>query len=302
MSAFIFLFVCLLGGVVVKRFAPVPATLSSSLNWWVMNIALPALVLELIPPIRFDWSIWFLPVSEWAAFAVTVAVFGAVSRAAGWSRPRTGALILAAGLGNTAFMGYPMNEALRGRDGLAYAVVADQLGSFVMLGIGGILIASIYSGKRAVAREIVRRIVFFPPFIALVVAFVIGAVGQMPPLVLDVVHRLGLTLTPLALFSVGLQFHFTLQRDELQALAVGLLWKLVLLPLAFVGVAALFSVHGLVRDVSILQLAMGPMISSVILADAYGLEAKLSNSILATGLTLSLVTVPAWNYVLQQVF
>src|SRR3546814_4214907 len=65
-----------------------------------------------------------------------------------WSRSRIGALTLVAGLGNTSFVGYPLIEALRGQEGLAYAVIADQGGCFIALAVGGVIVASIYSGQK----------------------------------------------------------------------------------------------------------------------------------------------------------
>src|SRR3546814_3232858 len=64
-----------------------------------------------------------------------------------WSRSRIGALTLVAGLGNTSFVGYPLIEALRGQEGLAYAVIADQGGCFIALAVGGVIVASIYRSE-----------------------------------------------------------------------------------------------------------------------------------------------------------
>jgi len=63
MSALLLLVACLVLGVLVARIAHPPATLSQGLNWWVINIALSALVLHLIPTLRFDWQFWFLHAS-----------------------------------------------------------------------------------------------------------------------------------------------------------------------------------------------------------------------------------------------
>ena len=49
MSALLPLFVCLILGVLVARFARPPAEIVQGINWWVLNVALAALVLELIP-------------------------------------------------------------------------------------------------------------------------------------------------------------------------------------------------------------------------------------------------------------
>ena len=49
MGALLLLFTCLVLGALVARLARPPAGMAAGLNWWVINVALPALVLELIP-------------------------------------------------------------------------------------------------------------------------------------------------------------------------------------------------------------------------------------------------------------
>ncbi len=127
MSALLLLVACLVLGVLVARIVHPPATLPQGLNWWVINVALSALVLHLIPTLQFDWQFWFLSASMWLVFLGAWAVFASLGRALHWSRARIGALTLVCGLGNTAFIGFPMIEALRGREGVKLALVADQL-------------------------------------------------------------------------------------------------------------------------------------------------------------------------------
>ncbi len=62
----------------------------------------------------------------WVTFFGAWLLFGLLGPRLGWARQRTGALILVCGLGNTSFMGYPLVEALRGKPGLALAVVANR--------------------------------------------------------------------------------------------------------------------------------------------------------------------------------
>src|SRR3546814_11951237 len=109
-------------------------------------------------------------------------VFAMLGRRLQWSRSRIGALTLVAGLGNTSFVGYPLIEALRGQEGLAYAVIADQGGCFIALAVGGVIVASIYSGQQPHPALIARRVLLFPAFIALVGGLVIGELGGWPPL------------------------------------------------------------------------------------------------------------------------
>ncbi|HEY0913838.1 MAG TPA: AEC family transporter, partial [Solimonas sp.] len=137
MTPILLLVVCLTLGVLVARFARPPMGLAQGLNWWVINIALPALVLELIPRLHFDPQLWFLVVTQWLVFIGAALFFHLLGGRLGWSRARIGCMILMTGLGNTSFVGFPLLEALRGREGLALGVVADQLGCFVALAVGG---------------------------------------------------------------------------------------------------------------------------------------------------------------------
>ncbi len=298
MSALLLLFVCLVLGVLVARFAKPPAGMVHGINWWVLNIALSALVLELIPRLKFDPQLWFPIVAMWLTFGGAWLLFGLLGPRLGWSRQRIGALILVCGLGNTSFMGYPLIQAMHGKVGLAVAVVADQLGCFPVLASAGIVVASIYSGRTPQPRLIVRRMLTFPPFVALLVGILVGSLGGWPVWLDGVFAPIGATLTPLALFSVGLQFKFHLGDRQLAALGLGLGWKLLLAPLLCLLLGTAAGVGGLVLAVGVLQAAMAPMISAAILADEYALEPALANTILGAGIVLSLLTVPLGNLLL----
>ncbi|WP_199535872.1 AEC family transporter [Dyella psychrodurans] len=298
MSALLLLFACLVLGMVVARWAKPPAGAVPGINWWVINVALPALVLDLIPRVKFDAQLWLPVAAMFIVFGGAWLLFGLLGPRLGWSRGRIGALTLVCGLGNTSFMGYPMIQALHGQAGLSLAVVADQLGTFPLLASGGVMVASIYAGRSASAGVIVRRILTFPAFVALIAGIVAGVLGGWPTALHDVFAPLGATLTPLALFSVGMQFRFQLGRGQADALALGLGWKLLLAPLLCWLLARASGVGGLVMTVSVLQAAMAPMISAAILADEYELDPQIANAVLGAGIVLSLLTIPLGNALL----
>ncbi|AXQ31612.1 AEC family transporter [Solimonas sp. K1W22B-7] len=292
------LLVCLTLGALIARFAHPPMGLPQGLNWWVINIALPALVLELIPRLHFDPQLWFLVVTQWLVFIGAALVFQLLGGALGWSRARIGCMILMTGLGNTSFVGFPLLEALRGREGLALGVVADQLGCFVALAVGGVLVSAIYSGKQPKPREIVMRVALFPPFLALVAGVFVGQFVGWPGPAEEVLHRVGQTLVPLALFSVGLRLRLQFGGGQAAPLALALGWKLLIAPLIMLALGLTTGVTGLVLTIGVLQAAMAPMISAAILCDQHHLDPPLANTILGSGILLSLVTVPLWSYLL----
>ena len=295
MSALLLLFVCLVLGGLVARFAKPPAGIVPGINWWVINVALPALVLKLIPRVKFDPQLWFPVAAMWLTFAGAWLLFGLLGPRLGWPRQRIGALILVCGLGNTAFMGYPLMQALHGQPGLALAVVADQLGAFPLLASAGVVVACLYSGRTPNPAMIVRRVLTFPAFVALIIGIVVGVLGGWPDWLDGVFTPIGATLTPLALFSVGLQFKFRPGDQQMGAVGWGLGWKLLLAPLLCWALGVAAGVEGLVLTIGVLQAAMAPMISAAILADEYALEPALANTVLGAGIVLSLLTIPLGN-------
>lgn len=290
------LLICALGlGVLFARQRWMPDHTGPVLNAWVLRIALPALVLVEIPRIDFDPSLAFAAVGPWIVMLGAIALILPLGRALGWSRRRIGCVLLTAGLGNTSFMGLPMILALRGETAMGTAVIADQLGSFLALSTLGILVAATCSGQTIRASQIARRVLLFPPFIALCVAFVVALFSPgWPAAVVTVLDRLADTLTPVALFAVGYALRLRDVPRFRTPIGVALAWKLALAPLVVLLLARVFQPGSEVAAVALLQCAMAPMITAGILASDSGLEPPLSTAIVGSGIALSLLTVPLW--------
>lgn len=290
------LFACLILGVLVARFARPPENMVNGLNWWVLRIALPALVLKLIPQLEFHPDLWFPIVAIWIVFGGAWLLFGTLGPLIGWSRGRTGALILVCGLGNTTFMGYPLVQALRGQNALGVAVVSDQLGTFPLLITLAVVVASLYAGRTPHPGRIAKRVFTFPAFLALLLGILINLAGGWPDIIHAALAPIAATLTPVALFSVGLRFRLSLgNRHMLGAACMGWGWKLLAAPGLAWLLADLAGVGGRIFHVGVLQAAMAPMVSATILASEYDLDPPFANTILGIGIVLSLGTVPLLN-------
>ncbi len=299
MSALLLLGVCMLLGALTVRVRADAAGWVPGLNGWVLNIAFPALVLELIPKLQLESGLWFPVMAMWGVALGSAAVIGLIGRAAGWSRSVIGALVLVAGFGNTSFTGIPLIEALQGKAHLGAAVLADQAGSFLTLSTVGVFVAAWYSGTATSTGAVLLRVARFPPFIAMLAGFGVGLAGGWPPLVDDLLHRIGTTLSPLALFAVGLQFKPSDIRAHLAPMSAGLGWKMLAAPLLVFTTGRVLGVAGIPFEVGVLQAATAPMISAGILAQQSGLAPQLANTVVGVGIVLSLATVPLWNLLLS---
>ncbi len=288
------LFFCLAAGIALRASRRLPEDAHVTINGYIIHIALPALVLAQIHGLRLTGDLAWPVLMPWLVFAASALVFTSLGRVIGLSRQTTGALIMTAGLGNTSFVGLPMIEAFYGPQAMATGILIDQLGTYIVLYTLGILVACYYSSGSAAPREILRRVVTFPPLIALVIALV-SIPFSYAHWLSGILQRLGSTLAPLALVSVGLQLRFNEIRGNALALSLGLGFKLVLAPLLiavlYIGVLAH---RGEVTQVTVLEAAMGPQIGGAIIATEYGLDPPLINLMVSIGIALSLVTLPVW--------
>lgn len=298
MTAFLLLtFAMLLLGAATRHLRA-PAGLADSLNWWSLNVALPSMVLELLPGLRWHAGLWFLVAAQWLGFAIAFAFFRWLGPRLGWTPGRTGAVTLMCGLSNTAFVGFPMIEALRGQPGLTLAVISDQLGCTPMMVMGGALTAAVYTGtSRPTVGDIARRMALFPAFWAVWIGLAMGALQLVwPTSVVMALHRLSQTLVPVVLFAIGIRLRLSLPRSERTAIALSLLWRLLLTPAATWLLARLLGVSGLVLTIAVLEMAMAPMFAAAMICNQRQLDPDLANSVVSIGLLLSFLTVPLWNH------
>ncbi len=294
MNNLLLLILCFALGVLLRRFRRMPDNAPATLNGFIIHVSLPALTLLYIHELQLSGDVLLVAAMAWLVFGLSAGFFWLIGRWLALPRATTGALIVVGGLGNTSFFGLPMVEAYYGEAGLSTAIVADQLGSFLALSVLGITVAGIYSSGRPTAAEIALRILRFPPFIALVAAFALIPV-EYAPWFTALLKRLGDTLAPLALLSVGMQLRLGHVAEHGRNLALGLGFKLLLAPLAvYLLYVQLFGAQGQAIQVTLFEAAMPPMITAAIVASEHDLDPPLANLMVAVGLLLSFVTLYGW--------
>jgi hypothetical protein len=294
MSNLILLSVCFAAGIILRRFGRMPDNAPAALNSFVIHVSLPAMTLLYIHDLKLSGEVLLVAAMAWLVFGLSAGFFWLAGRWLALPRATVGALMLVGGLGNTSFFGLPMVEAYYGEAGLSTAIVADQLGSFLALSVLGITVAGIYSSGRPTAAEIALRILRFPPFIALVIAFALIPF-EYAPWFSALLKRLGDTLAPLALLSVGLQLRLGHVAEHGRNLALGLGFKLILAPLAiYLLYVQLFGAQGQAIQVTLFEAAMPPMITAAIVASEHDLDPDLANLMVAVGLLVSFFTLYGW--------
>ncbi len=295
-SALFLVCALLLAGYAARRLERLPENAAEVLNRFIIDICVPATILRLVPKLTLSPALLVLVVVPWSMAGLAYLMARAAQRVLVLDRQHTTALFLATALGNTSFLGFPLCSALLGENSLPLAAVYDQLGSFLLLSIiAPVTLAKVTAGPRATRSQLLRRVLLFPPFLALLVALL---PLPHPALLEPVLSAAAAPLVPLAMFAVGLKLRFSAPRPA-RVFALGLGLKLLVFPGIVWGLARAFGTHGLLLQVAVLETAMPTMITAGALLMAYDVASELAAAFVSWGLLLSLATVPAWSTVLH---
>ena len=302
LDAFALILTMLALGLVLQHLRALPENAPEVLNKVVLQVCLPAAVLLYAPRLELGAGVLAVAAVPWALLGVTVLAVAGLSRALGLRRDESAVLMLCVALGNTSFLGYPLVSALLGEDALPYAVIYDQFGAFLILSTFGLYVLARYGGDdEPTARDILRRIATFPPFLAMVFGLTLMP-AEPPAWIAGGLQRLADALLPLVVLAIGLGLKLRLPREELKPLAAGLALKLGVMPA--LALAAVFflplPLDAMARDAVVLESAMPPMITAAALAISHQLAPRLASAMVGYGILLSLATLPAWAWLLAR--
>ncbi|MDP2851230.1 MAG: AEC family transporter [Sulfuricurvum sp.] len=293
MEQFAFIIALLLIGMALQR-GSAPVDFAKSLNFFVIYVSLPATVLLQVPKIHLDMSAFGVVLIPWLLLPITVAIVIVMTR----NHPShvRAALLLVLPLGNTSFVGIPITQTLLGSDAIAYVLMYDQFGTFLILSLYGSAVIARYESGKIHKRLIVRKMLLFPPFLILLFAL---AWGELPFVIQPYVQTLSSTLVPLALISVGYSLRFGGDIDyPLFTKALSL--KLIVMPLIAFGILFAMGTDPLALKTAVLESGMPSMITAGALAIASGFAPALSAALVGYGILAALVTLPLLAYLMER--
>jgi len=279
-------------GLLFQRLSVFPADTDRSLNLYVIYIALPALILLQVPTLTLSTQMLATVIMPWTVVLVSSLLVLLIGKLARWSRETTGALLLVVPLGNTSFLGIPMVEQFFGLSSVSYAILYDQLGSFLALATYGTLVLAIYGkGSRAGVLHILLKIITFPPFIALMAALFLP-MNSILAAIKPLLTMASASLVPVVLVAIGFQMQLLLPAHEIGPFIIGLLIRLLIIPILFILACKLLGLSGRAVQVSLFETAMPPMVTAGALASIAGLKPGLTSAMVGFGILFSFLTLP----------
>jgi predicted permease len=216
------------------------------------------------------------------------------SRVLRLSRPQTGAVMVAALVANTAYLGYPLTVALLGHDHLSTGVLYDVLvsGPVLMLGAFGIGAAFGDKAGEGLGKRAKAFLTRNPPLYAAILGFAAPS-ALAPNFLVNASQVLAVAVLPIGFFAVGATLAEGAEHGELPfpppfsrpvALAVGA--RLALAPALLMLLAApVIDLPSAYRLMS----AMPTGLNAMIVSHAYGLD----NRTVAEAITWSTAIVVA---------
>ncbi|HEX7872998.1 MAG TPA: AEC family transporter [Sphingobium sp.] len=297
------IFALILAGWLSGRTGVLGAPAAREINRFVVWLALPALLFDIIAHVR--WSEIWRPgfVAATAAgmaliFALTVLIRGCEPH-----HVADGAVDgLNAAYPNNGFMGFPIGLAVLGRESLPLITVSVLLTICLLFAIAIVIIeASLHRGKggRAILAQVGGALVRNPLLVAPVLGAVTALSGVVIPQPVEAFLKLlGGATSPCALVSIGLFLaHQRGVGGRIDGRAVALLvgLKLVVQP-AVTGVVAgpLLGLPHPVVVAAVLLAALPTGTGPYMVAEYYGREGATTSRVILISTILSIVTIPLW--------
>ncbi|MBF0242763.1 MAG: AEC family transporter [Desulfamplus sp.] len=282
-------------GMVLQHIPDFSVETGRTLNLFVIYISLPALVLLKIPELTFSSNLLVVGLMPWGMLFFSSGLILLLASIFKWEKSVTGSFLLVIPLGNTSFLGVPMVKTFFGDHAISYALLYDQLGSFLALATYGSLVIAFYgtAESRPNLKLICKKVGTFPPFIALITALLLKFIAISYPLpVINILKTLSSTLVPVAMVAVGFQLRLKIDSRLTSLIAIGLFIKLIAAPLVALAASKILGLEDEAALVSIFEAGMPPMVSAGAMAIIANLAPTLTAALVGIGIVLSFVTLP----------
>jgi hypothetical protein len=270
--------------------------ISKELTEFVIYFSLPALALSKIRVLEFNDVIFKVIIVSYIAMFTAFIISLVIGKMLRLSRKDLATFMIVSIFGNTSFVGFSYIESLYSMKEVVYALVYDQLGSFVALLTFGVGIIAWGGGKKeGFGKDVIKQIFLSPPLIAIVVAIYFHG-SHFPPYTEAILDKLQATLIPLVTIIVGMKLELKSLVHYFRENVIALFIKMFLVPFILLGVMHIFfDMSQIWAKVTFLEVAMPPMTMATVYAIKGGLNKTLAINSLALGIIVSFLSIVVWN-------
>ncbi|MCM0593651.1 MAG: AEC family transporter [Gloeotrichia echinulata IR180] len=301
MTSLLELYVKLVGlalvGFILGRWLPttVPTYLGQVLFW----VGGPISIISFLYRADLSGQMWIAPAIAYlaiflGAFLAWIAIKGqAYFRNTIPEQQTQGSFILAAMVGNTGYIGFPIILAMVGKEYFTWALFYDLLGTlFGAYGLG-VALASHFGTTVSNYWQTTKAILINPALWSFGVGLLFRQV-TIPSVVEFCLDKIAWTAVALSLVLIGMRLSKLNSWERLPQTGISLAIKMLIVPLLVGWSLPLFGVTGAPAQVIVLQMAMPPAFATLVLAETFDLDRDLAVTALGLGAMILLLTLPVW--------
>jgi predicted permease len=297
------LFLVLAVGALLRWRAGMGAREADTLNRLIMDVTMPALLVDVLATRDLELKGTALASSTIALF-VSGALGLVVAKLSRANRATQGAALLTGAFCNTGFLGFPLIVAAFKNDATASstAIVVDTFNTTLLLWTIGIALAQNFgeaSNERGLRAHATTT---FRAFARPMTAALLTGIGlrafhvELPPFLASSLSSLGNCTTPLVFLALGMQLDLKAVAANVVVVVAVALVKLVASPLVALGVARGLHVDEPAASAAVLQSAMPSAMASVIVAARTGCDRSVAAGVATLTTLLCIASLPgvAW--------
>ena len=219
-----------------------------------------------------------------------------VGRLLGWSSRATDALGLSVALMNAGNFGLSVVLFSFGDAGVAVAIIFFVTTNLTNNTLGAYFAARGQGDGWAALRKVFR----LPGIYAFVLAILLrGLQVQVPSQIVDPIALIGRAAVPIMLLLLGIRLSQTQVATRYREVTIGVVLRLAVGAGVAMSLAPLMGLHGLTRQVAIVEAATPSAVSPLLLAVEFGADAEYLSSVIFFSTLLSSVTLTALLAVLS---
>jgi predicted permease len=189
---------------------------------------------------------------------------------------------------------------LYGDAGVALAALALAV-MVPLLNVTSVIVLSVYghSDTHPEIAAVTRKIATNPLIIACLVGLFLNWLGT-PDILFATIDIIGAGGLGLALLTVGAGMNFGQAAQHKMLLSIGVLTRLIGMPLIVIGMSWLVGLDGLARTVAIIAGAVPTAASAYVMARKMGGNAELMSSIVTFQVIVAFFTLPLFIYIAER--
>lgn len=285
-----------------------PTAFATYIGRFLFWVGVPISIVAFLRQADLSGPIWIAPVVAWIAILLGAGLawawiilvkkqgngdLDAIVPRSFWSRPTQGSFILAAMVGNTGYLGYPITLAILGTQYFGWALFYDMLGTTLGAYGLGVLLAARFGRGVQTSWQLLQAMLINPSLWGFGFGLSFRQIS-IPELAELSLQRLGWLIVATSLLLIGMRLKQLDSWHSLPQATVSLGIKMLIVPLILGSGLSLLGLTGAPQLVIVLQMAMPPAFATLIIAEAYNLDRDLAVTALAVGSGGLLLTLPLW--------